>query len=183
MQKRRISSAFKAARAGAIVALAVTTQAAAENGARAMGVTHATYRAPVYTPPADRLDPQIALARINQVRAAAGLRPLTLDPSLAEAAKAHAADLAARDAISHYGRDGSTPDKRVAATGYDAVITGENVATGQRDFDEVLDGWLDSESHRRTLLLPEAVHTGLALVYNPKASYRTFWTMVVAEPF
>ncbi|MEO1013993.1 MAG: CAP domain-containing protein [Pseudomonadota bacterium] len=137
----------------------------------------------LYQPPSNRLDPYTALSKINELRLANGVKPLTLDPLLAEAAHAHAADLARRDAISHYGVNGSTPVTRVASTGYDAVLTGENVATGYRDFDEVLDGWLHSPGHRKTLLLPDVVHVGLALVYDRNASSRTFWTMVVAEPF
>ncbi len=153
----------------------------------AVRATSASYGAAapstLYQPPSSRLDPYAALSKINELRVANGVRPLALDPLLAEAAHAHAADLAKRDAISHYGANGSTPVTRVAATGYDAVLTGENVATGYRHFDEVLDGWLHSPSHRKTLLLPDAAHVGLALVYDRSASSRTFWTMVVAEPF
>ena len=151
--------------------------------ATAISPVKASFTPAHYIPPGNRLDPQAALEKINALRQAHGAAPLTLDPALNQAAVIHAEDLASRDAISHYGRDGSTPVTRVAATGYDAVLTGENVATGQRRFDDVLDGWFHSDSHRTTLLLPDAVHVGLALVYNPDSSSRTFWTMVVAEPF
>ncbi len=167
----------------AMAAAASPLSAEEASNTGAVGVQPASYISPSYTAPSKRLDPEIALQKINAFRAASGLPALVLDPALTQAASAHAADLAARDAISHYGADGSTPVTRVASTGYDAIVTGENVATGQRHFDEVLDGWIDSESHRKTLLAPTVIHAGLALVYNPKASSRTFWTMVVAEPF
>lgn len=152
-------------------------------GSGATEVINASLSAPAYVAPGDRLDPYAALDKINRFRAARGASPLAFDAALATAAHAHAADLAARDTISHYGADGSTPVDRVSAAGYDAIVTGENVATGQRRFEEVLDGWIESDGHRKTLLHPTAVHVGLALVYNPEASSRTFWTMVVAEPF
>lgn len=136
-----------------------------------------------YASPADRFDVQIAVGRINDLRREAGLPALRLSRELSDAAQHHAVDLARRDDISHYGADGSTPVTRVARTGYDAVQTGENIATGQRSLDEVLVGWMNSETHRDTLLSRNAVDIGLALVYDPNTTYRTFWTMVVAEPF
>jgi len=92
-------------------------------------------------------------------------------------------DLARLDDVSHYGTDGSSPVDRVFKAGYSGVMTGENVSAGQRDLDEVLDGWLKSSSHRKTLLMKEAQHVGVALAYDPKTTYRTFWTLVIAEPF
>lgn len=136
-----------------------------------------------YSSPDERFDAQHAVRKINEIRRQAGLHALTMNLELSIAAQQHAADLARRDDISHYGADGSTPVTRVAATGYDAVETGENVATGQRHLEDVLAGWLESESHRATLLSRNALDIGLALVYDPDTTYRTFWTMVVAEPF
>lgn len=130
-----------------------------------------------------RLQPERALAAINAVRAQNGLTPLSLDPTLTRAAYDHARELAARDDISHYGVNGSTPVTRVAAAGYSAVTTGENLAIGQRRFDDVLEGWLASPSHRRTIMQETVQHAGLALVEDPDTTYRTFWAMVVAEPF
>lgn len=161
-----------------MVAAAAAAPAAANDAGEVAGWTHASY-----VPPSDRLDPFAALEKINALRAAEGLGPVALDPLLTRAAAVQAEDLAARDDISHFGADGSNPVTRVAATGYDAMLVGENVSTGQRDLDEVLAGWMHSESHRKTLMMPEALHVGLALVYDPKTSYRTFWTMVIAEPF
>ena len=130
-----------------------------------------------------RLKPVEALEAINRVRAEAGLAPLSLDASLTRAAYAHAEELARRDDISHYGVNGSTPVTRVAATGYSAVTTGENLAIGQRRFEDVLDMWLASPSPRETLMQGSVKHAGRALVEDASTTYRTFWAMVVAEPF
>ena len=136
-----------------------------------------------YQSPAQRFDVAAALSAINEVRRSEGVSPLTLSQELTIAAETYSRELAQRDELSHVGADGSTPVTRVAATGYDAVMTGENLASGQRQFDDVLSGWLSSPSHRRTLLQEDVSDIGLALVYDPDTVYRTFWTMVVAEPF
>ena len=136
-----------------------------------------------YQSPAQRFDIAAAVAAINDVRRREGVNPLSLSQELTIAAEAYSRELAHRNELSHYGADGSTPVTRVAATGYDAIMTGENLASGQRQFDDVLSGWLASPSHRRTLLQEDVSDIGLALAYDPDTMYRTFWTMVVAEPF
>ena len=136
-----------------------------------------------YQSPAQRFDVAAAVVAINDIRRREGVSPLSLSEELMIAAEAYSRELSHRDELSHYGADGSTPMTRVAATGYDAVLTGENLASGQRKFDDVLSGWLSSPSHRRTLLQENVSDIGLALAYDPDTAYRTFWTMVVAEPF
>lgn len=136
-----------------------------------------------YVPPEDRLNVDSAIQKINAVRRESGLVALTIDPALMMAARNHALDLAQIDDVSHYGTDGTSPVDRVFNAGYSGIQTGENVSAGQRDIDEVIDGWLESASHRKTLLMREARHIGVALAYDPTTTYRTFWTLVIAEPF
>jgi uncharacterized protein YkwD len=63
------------------------------------------------------------------------------------------------------------------------VTVGENVSAGQRQQDEAIDGWLESPAHLATILAPGVTHLGLAVAYDPATRYRSYWTMVVAEPF
>jgi len=129
-----------------------------------------------------QLNVRYALNRINQHRRENGLPPVRLDVLLTKAAKAHASDLAKWDRISHFGSDGSNPWERVKRTGYHASLAAENVGTGQKTFDEVMAGWKKSEGHNKNLLLSDAKHIGIALVYAPKTEFRTFWTLVVGAP-
>lgn len=129
-----------------------------------------------------RLDAGEALGLINAYRKERGLRVLKLDPQLTEAAKAHSRDLAAHDRISHYGSDGSSPWDRVKRAGYSARLAAENVGTGQMTMGDVLKGWKESDGHDKNLLLPDAEHAGLALVYDGKTEFKTFWTLVVGAP-
>jgi len=162
-----------------LVAFAVCSlMPAIANDRVANGIQYASY-----TQPESRLDIESAVQKINAIRHRQGLKGVKVDPALMNAAQIHAHDLARLDDVSHYGTDGSSPVDRVFKAGYSGVMTGENVSAGQRDLDEVLDGWLKSSSHRKTLLMKEAQHVGVALAYDPKTTYRTFWTLVIAEPF
>ena len=131
---------------------------------------------------ATKLDAELARDLVNAYRKEKGLRPLKLQPNLTEAARAHSRDLAKWDRISHFGSDGSNPWDRVKRAGYNAKVAAENVGTGQATIQEVLDGWKNSPGHNKNLLLPEAVHMGIALVRDPKTEFKTFWTLVVAAP-
>jgi uncharacterized protein YkwD len=128
-----------------------------------------------------RLDPEKARDIINAYRREKGLKPVKLNTSLTEAAKAHARDLAKWDRISHYGSDGSNPWDRVKRTGYNAKLAAENVGTGQATIDEVFKGWQNSPGHNKNLLLADADHMGIALVQDPKTEFKTFWTLVLGS--
>jgi len=118
---------------------------------------------------------------INQYRRDNGLKPLVLNADLTAAAKAHSRDLAKWDRISHYGSDGSNPWDRVKRTGYKPRLAAENVGTGQVTFEEVMKGWKNSPGHNKNLLLGDAKQMGLALVYEPKTEFKSFWTLVIGS--
>jgi uncharacterized protein YkwD len=128
------------------------------------------------------LNAEMARDVINAYRKQNGLKPVKLDATLTNAAKAHSRDLAKWDRISHYGSDGSNPWDRVKRTGYNARLAAENVGTGQIDFNEVMKGWQQSPGHNKNLLLADAEHIGIALVTDPKTEFKTFWTLVLASP-
>ncbi len=128
-----------------------------------------------------RLDPNEAARLINNYRKTKGLAPVSIDPLLTETAKRHSSDLAKHDRISHYGSDGSNPWDRVERSGYKPQLAAENVGTGQLTIKEVMQGWKDSPGHNKNLLLPDVKHIGVALVYDPKSEYKTFWTLVLGS--
>jgi uncharacterized protein YkwD len=128
-----------------------------------------------------KLDAEKARELINAYRAEKGLKPLKLNASLTDAAKAHSRDLAKWDRISHYGSDGSNPWDRVKRSGYNAKLAAENVGTGQVNISEVFKGWQESPGHNKNLLLPDADHMGIALVQDPKTEFKTFWTLVIGS--
>lgn len=128
-----------------------------------------------------KLDPREALKLINQYRVSKGLGKVSINSYLTKTAKAHSRDLAKHDRISHYGSDGSNPWDRVERSGYKPQLAAENVGTGQLTIKEVMQGWKDSPGHNKNLLLPDAKHMGIALVYDPKTEYKTFWTLILGS--
>ncbi len=126
-----------------------------------------------------RLDPDEALKLINQYRKKKGLSAVKLEATLTKIAKTHSRDLAKHDRISHFGSDGSNPWDRVERSGYGPQLAAENVGTGQLSIREVMQGWKESPGHNKNLLLPDARDIGIALVYDPRTEYKTFWTLVL----
>lgn len=129
-----------------------------------------------------KLDAIAARDLINAYRREKGLKPVALNSRLTKAAMAHSRDLARFDRISHHGSDGSDPWDRVKRSGYRAKLAAENVGTGQANLKEVFKGWQNSPGHNANLLLKDATEMGIALVYDPKTEYRTFWTLVLGSP-
>jgi uncharacterized protein YkwD len=69
------------------------------------------------------------LELVNAARAEADVPPLTFDDELMVAADDHSAWMDATDTISHTGADGSSPEDRITAAGYEATGTGENISS------------------------------------------------------
>lgn len=132
--------------------------------------------------PPQPLDIRRAVADLNNYRAQYGLNPVTIDTRLIEASRIHADDLAQAGIISHDGTDGSSHGDRAHRVGYNFTIAGENVATGQKSWDQVFKAWQDSPGHNENLLRPDVSEFGIALVYEPRTTYSTYWAMLVAEP-
>jgi len=136
-----------------------------------------------------RADPAVpagAYARINEIRAAHGLTPVSLDERLVAAARRHARDMANRDFVGHVGSDGSRTGERTDAAGYGWRLIAENVAAGPDDALAVVRMWMASPGHRHNLLTREAVHAGLAHAARdsaaPPGTYANYWVLVLAAP-
>ena len=132
-------------------------------------------------PPED-LDLEQAVNDLNLYRIQNGLSPVNLSEKLNKASEVHAKDLAQAGIISHTGTDGSGHGDRVQRQGYYFSIAGENVATGQKSWEKVFQAWKDSPGHNENLLRDDVVDFGIALIYEPKTTYSTYWAMIVASP-
>ena len=98
------------------------------------------------------LGAELALIGINGLRAAADAQPLALRPELAEAARAHAAEMAARGRPSHDSADGTPFHERLEDFGYPHGALGENIAWGYPGWGEAVEAWMGSPGHRENLL-------------------------------
>ncbi len=88
----------------------------------------------------------------NRERAAAHLPPLTANPKLTAAAEVQARDMAEHNKMTHEGSDGSSPSQRIEKQGYHFKSSGENVAEGAKDVEEVMRVWMNSPPHKANIL-------------------------------
>jgi len=117
-----------------------------------------------------------AINAINAYRAQNGLPPYTVNAQLTEAAQAHSEDMACNSLFVHTGSNGSTPESRVAATGFLAAYVSENVygrypaPTGQ----EAVTWWATDQTdprHNENLLSTEYTEVGAGYAFFDNFGY------------
>jgi uncharacterized protein YkwD len=111
---------------------------------------------------------RVLVDRTNQARAEAGIAPLEVDARLQRAARIHAENMARLDRLSHELPETETPtlSDRARAAGYRFSMLGENIAFNYFSPSQAVDGWLDSEGHRRNILTAEYTQIGVSMTYN-----------------
>lgn len=156
-QNRVVSTATNVGLAAATVASPVLAPVTAPVLAARMATPAAT---PASADPAAPTAPPIAasttsaglLPLMNQFRALEGQPPMTANASLNSAALAHAFDMSQNGFVSHTGADGSTVGTRARAAGCNWTTVSENITVGQTDPAAAVFAWVNSSSHRRTIL-------------------------------
>ncbi|MCA9330644.1 CAP domain-containing protein [Candidatus Saccharibacteria bacterium] len=101
---------------------------------------------------ADGITSDGLLESSNTARSQADVAGLTLNAKLARAAQQKATDMAKRNYWSHDTPEGKTPWTFVDKQGYSYQVVGENLAYGFSENQEIINGWLNSPSHRDNLL-------------------------------
>jgi uncharacterized protein YkwD len=123
-----------------------------------------------------------AVRLVNELRAAQGQRPLSVNATLTGAANAFAKLMAESNSFGHLGPDGSTPSSRITASGYRGSFRGEALAAGQGSARSVVDTWRDSPAHAAILLDASAVDVGIGYFLDPGDTYAHYWVFVVGLP-
>ena len=116
---------------------------------------------------------KIVVEGTNQFRAGEARVVLRNSPELEKAARDFAEYMAKTGKFDHE-VDGTTPATRVKAAGYQYCRIGENIARfysthGFTTNDlgrQLVQGWKDSPGHRRNMLEPEVIETGVAVVHR-----------------
>jgi uncharacterized protein YkwD len=135
-----------------------------------------------YTTDSNKLTETIAA--VNTYRARNNLPAYTLNTLLAKAAQRHANDMACNKLFTHKGSDDSTPQSRVAATGYVASSVSENIygsyppLTGQG----VVNWWINDKTdlrHNQNLLSTTFTQIGVGYSFYENFGY---YVLVVAKP-
>ena len=119
----------------------------------------------------------------NQARRSYGLAPLCVDPTLTEAARAHSADMIARNYFGH-GPVGA----RLTSYGYNWYTYGENIAGGYgysySSPDHAFNMWMASPPHHANIMSGYFQEVGVGMAtgeYNGIANY-TMYTVDFATP-
>jgi len=120
------------------------------------------------------------LEMVNEERAVAKVQPVVIDPLATRVATQHAADMAAHEFASHWGRDGLKPYHRYSfAGGTDA--TQENVSAADNTWSNKLRDLKQDTSylhlrlyqetppndgHRKAILAPQHTHVGFGIAVD-----------------
>jgi len=120
-------------------------------------------------PPQVHATPEIApleremFTRLNQDRHKEGLPPLTYDERLADAGRAHCADMRSNRFFSHESPTTGTLENRLDAAGYLALEARENLASAP-NVQRAEDNLLASPGHRANVMARTVSHVGIGIV-------------------
>ena len=124
---------------------------------------------------------QALLENVNNYRIQNGLNPLTISPTLTEAARWMSQDMGDGDYFSHSDSLNRSPFDRMAASGYDCEAyntwCGENLAAGVSAGSETFELWRNSPGHNGNMLNPNYVVAGIAAAFNQDSTYGWYWTL------
>jgi uncharacterized protein YkwD len=99
----------------------------------------------------------------NAIRSRHELQMLEWDEKTAEVAYAHSKDMAIENYFSHESETQGDLSERLKAAEILYQLAGENIAANYTDGPAVVEGWLNSETHREALLNEEFTHLGVGV--------------------
>ena len=110
------------------------------------------------------------LTLTNQERSKQGLGPLTMCPTLDNAAQMHAEAMKDQGFFEHENPfTGEDPSSRGEQAGYGPYV-GENIAMGYQTPREVVRGWMESPGHRENIL-SDYLHLGVGILKGGSGKY------------
>ncbi len=118
---------------------------------------------------------------VNHRRREAGLRPLSVHPTLMNCAQQYSEVQASQGKINHTGPDGKNPGQRLTRCGYRWKHYGENLAAGYATADEVVAAWMASPGHRRVILHRKVTELGIGTAHrsNDPSQFYDYYVMAV----
>ncbi|MCS6828905.1 MAG: CAP domain-containing protein [Caldilinea sp.] len=184
MNRKSLARSAEMCRQGAIgvaVILLLSCLATAPSIAATMGEVTFTGCGGADAPVVNRDYEARVVELVNRERAAHGISPLKRTAALEKAARYHAADLGLDNYFSHdtYDRNNGAlvrvcgAFERIRAW-YNYWAAAENVAAGYRTPEAVMEGWLNSEGHRRNILNPDLREIGVGY-FSGGGDYGVYW--------
>lgn len=108
---------------------------------------------------------------VNEVRAENGLAPLTLNWELSRIARYKSQDMKDKGYFSHTSPTYGTPFQMIRNFGLSYRTAGENIARGYATPKAVMEGWMNSPSHKANIL--KASYKQIGVGYVAQGGY---WT-------
>ncbi|KMT20991.1 CAP domain-containing protein [Clostridium cylindrosporum] len=112
---------------------------------------------------------------VNVERQKAGLKPLTLDTTLSNGARAKSQDMADKNYFDHNSPTYGSPFDMMKKFGISYSSAGENIAMGQPTAQEVMTDWMNSPGHRANILSAKFGKIGVGYVIKNGTPYWTQW--------
>ncbi|MFZ4453269.1 CAP domain-containing protein [Salibacterium aidingense] len=109
----------------------------------------------------------------NEERKKHGLDPLKQDEKVAEVAQAKSEDMAENNYFAHQSPTYGTPFEMMQEYGVQFRMAAENIAAGQATPDKAVEGWMNSEDHRKNILNEDLTHIGIGYEENGR-----YWTQM-----
>ncbi|RYM06204.1 hypothetical protein EWH99_03740 [Sporolactobacillus sp. THM7-7] len=111
----------------------------------------------------------------NQEREKAGLKSLKANNgTLSKMARDKSQDMRDNNYFDHQSPTYGSPFDMMKKYGISFTTAGENIAAGQKSPEEVVNGWMNSEGHRKNILNPNFTTIGVGYVEG--GSYGSYWT-------
>jgi uncharacterized YkwD family protein/spore coat assembly protein SafA len=116
------------------------------------------------------------LVLVNKERSKAGLKPLKMDWELQRVARTKSCDMAQKGYFSHTSPTYGSPFDMMRQFGVEYRTAGENIASGQKTPEAVMQSWMQSQGHRENILKPDFTHIGVG--YCKGGQYGHMWTQM-----
>jgi uncharacterized YkwD family protein len=103
---------------------------------------------------------------VNQERAKVGLNPVVPMDDLTKVAQVKAEDMATNNYFSHTSPTYGSPFDMMKQFGINYSHAGENIAMGYSTPEKVMEGWMNSEGHKKNILNPNFTEIGVGFTTN-----------------
>lgn len=112
----------------------------------------------------------------NREREVNGLPALEIDKELQDVAQEKSADMAELNYFSHESPTYGSPFDMLDEFEIEYKVAAENIAAGFFDPEDVVNGWMKSEGHRKNILDENVTHIGVG--YEEGGEMETYWTQL-----
>lgn len=110
---------------------------------------------------------------VNAIRYKYNLNPLSDNKKATISARKHSEDMRNNNYFDHENLNNETPFDRMTKEGINYTSAGENIAAGQTNSIFVVNGWINSDGHRKNIL-GNYKYIGVGVIFG--GNYKTYYT-------